>query len=387
MIAKAQALQKQMVVWRREIHSYPELGFAEFRTAETIAEIMKNMDYRVQTGVGKTGVVAEFGEGKPVVAIRADMDALPIKEANKVPYKSKNKGVMHACGHDVHIAIALGTAKLLKEQPFTGTIRFLFQPSEENEDEEGFSGARCMIQDGAIRDVDYVLALHTNASLPTGEIEIATDFASAGADTFYAKIIGKGGHGATPHKVVDPIYISGHIILALNGIVSRRLRPFDSAVISIGTIHGGQIDNVIPESVSLSGTIRFLSPKVQESIYTEIKNIMEITKAMGGDYELILQKGYPPMHNNKEIVALLNDVSAEFVGRRQVKVPDVEMGAEDFGYFLQETKGAMFMLGCEIKGDTRRHHDPRFDVDENCMPIGAAIFTQAALKLFRDGCC
>src|SRR5665648_56127 len=384
MLTKAQALQKQMVAWRRDIHSHPELSFSEFRTADTITEIMKNMGYRVQTGVGKTGVVAELGEGKPVVAIRADMDALPIKEANKVPYKSKNKGVMHACGHDVHVAIALGTAKLLTEENFTGTIRFLFQPAEEVEDEEGFSGARRMIQDGAIRDVDYALALHTNASLPTGQIEIATKFASAGVDTFYARIIGKGGHGATPHKVIDPIYISGHIVLAMHGIVSRRLRPFDSAVISIGSINGGQIDNVIPEEVNLSGTIRFLTTEVQESIHTEIRNIMEITKAMGGDFELIIQKGYPPMHNDKEIVALLNDVAAEFVGSQQISIPDVEMGAEDFGYFLQETKGAMFMLCCEIEGDTRRHHDPKFDVDENCMPIGAAIFTQAALKLFGE---
>jgi amidohydrolase len=382
MLSKAKNLQKEMITWRREIHSHPELSFSEYRTADTIASIMRKMGYRVKTGVGKTGVVAELGEGKPVVAIRADMDALPIKEANKVPYKSKNKGVMHACGHDVHVAIALGTAKLLKEESFNGTIRFLFQPAEEAEDEDGFSGAQRMIQDGAIQDVDYTLALHTNASLPTGQIEIATDFASAGADTFYAKVIGKGGHGSTPHKVVDPIFISGHIILALHGIVSRRLRPFDSAVISIGSIHGGQTDNVIPEFVDLSGTIRFLNPEVQEHIHTEIQNIMEITKAMGGDYELILQKGYPPMHNHEEIVTLLNEIAGDVVGKQNVTVPDVEMGAEDFGYFLQNTKGAMFMLGCEIEGDTRRHHDPKFDVDEDCMPIGAAIFSQAALKIF-----
>lgn len=239
MLAKAQAIQKEMIAWRRKIHSQPELSFAEFQTAEMVAGIMKAMGYRVKTGVGKTGVVAEMGEGKPVIAIRADMDALVIKEANKVVYKSKNKGVMHACGHDAHVAMALGAASLLKEEHFVGTIRFLFQPAEEAEDNEGFSGAQRMIQDGAIEGVDYVLALHTNASLPTGKIEIATRFASAGADTFYAKIIGKGGHGSTPHKVVDPIFISGHIILALHAIVSRRLRPADSAVISIGSIHGG----------------------------------------------------------------------------------------------------------------------------------------------------
>ncbi len=385
MLAKAQAIQKEMIAWRRKIHSQPELSFAEFQTAEMVAGIMKAMGYRVKTGVGKTGVVAEMGEGKPVIAIRADMDALAIKEANKVVYKSKNKGVMHAFGHDAHVAMALGAASLLKEEHFVGTIRFLFQPAEEAEDNEGFSGAQRMIQDGAIEGVDYVLALHTNASLPTGKIEIATRFASAGADTFYAKIIGKGEHGSTPHKVVDPIFISGHIILALHGIVSRRLCPADSAVISIGSIHGGQMDNVIPEVVNISGTIRFLNSSVHDSIHKEIRNIMEITKALGGDYELILQKGYPPMHNDGEIVELLAGVSSELLGRQQVSVPDVEMGAEDFGYFLQKTKGAMFMLGCEISGDTRRHHDAKFDIDENCFPIGAAIFANTALKLLTKG--
>lgn len=384
MLNKAKKIQSEMVAWRRNIHMHPELGFEEKRTSALIAETMEGLGYRVRTGVGKTGVVAEIGSGKPVVAIRADMDALPIQEANQVPYKSKNDGVMHACGHDAHVAIAMGTAKLLAAENFPGTVRFLFQPAEETDDGE-FSGAPRMIEDGAIADVDNVLALHVDSAVSTGEIEIATEYASAGVDTFYAKIIGKGGHGSTPHKVVDPIFISGHVILALHGIVSRQLRPYDPAVISIGSIQGGQIDNVIPEEVNLLGTIRFLIPEVQEKIHAEIKNALEIARALGGDYELKIEVGFPPMHNHPEIVDLIKSVAGDMLGEDKIIPPEPGMGAEDFGYFLEKAKGAMFRLGCKIEGDERRHHDPRFDVDEDCFPIGAAIISETALRILAQG--
>ena len=383
MLNKAKAIQSEMIAWRRDLHMHPELGFEEQRTSAKVAEIVKTFGYRVQTGVGKTGVVAEIGSGKPVIAIRADMDALPIQEANQVPYKSKNEGVMHACGHDAHTAIALGTAKLLSEEDFSGTVRFLFQPAEETDDEEALSGAPRMIEDGAIKDVDRVLALHVDSEISTGEIEIATEYASAGVDTFYAKIIGKGGHGSTPHKVVDPIFLSGHVILALHGIVSRQLNPYDPAVISIGSIQGGQTDNVIPEEVNLMGTIRFLNPEVQEKIHPEIKKALEITRSLGGDYELEIIVGYPSMHNHPEIVELYKNVVSDLLGEEKIVPPDPSMGAEDFGYFLEKTPGAMFRLGCKIEGDERRHHDPRFDIDENCLPIGAAILVETALRLLE----
>lgn len=378
MLKKAQSLQPLMVEWRRDIHAHPELGFQEIRTAGKIEEIMRGYGYRVRTGVGKTGIVAETGEGKPVVAIRADMDALPIQEANEVPYKSLNDGIMHACGHDAHVAIALGTAKIFSEMKIPGTIRFLFQPSEEDQDEEGFSGAPRMIQDGAIEGVDCALALHVDSNITTGEIEI-DEFSAAGVDTFYARILGKGGHGAMPHTTVDPIVITGHIILAMQAILSRRLWPFDPAVISIGTIHGGTATNVIPDEVQISGTIRYLTKDVLDDIHTEITRALEISRTMGGDYEINFLTGYPPANNHPHIVSLIERVTAKLIGRSKLSEPEPEMGSEDFGFFTQDIPGAMFILGCRIDDDPRRHHDARFDIDEACMPIGAAIMAQTAL--------
>jgi amidohydrolase len=383
MLAKTQDLSQQMVAWRRDFHKHPELGFQEVRTSAKIAKILQDWGYRVRTGVGKTGIVADIGSGKPVVAIRADMDALPIQEANDVPYKSNNDGVMHACGHDAHMAIALGAAKLLSQEQLSGTIRFLFQPAEEVEDDQGLSGAPRMIEDGAIDGVDFALALHVAASINSGEIEL-DEYSAAGVDTFYAKIIGKGGHGSTPHKVIDPIFLSGHVILAIHNIVSRRLKPFDPAVISIGSIHGGQIDNVIPEEVELSGTIRYLDPRVQNQIHNEIQNAMEITGPLGGSYELKIVEGYPPMDNHPEVIKVLREVIGELIGLDKIVDPVPEMGAEDFGFFIQDIPGAMFFLGCKIDGDPRRHHDAKFDINEDCMPVGAAIMASTALRMMSS---
>ena len=382
MINKAKKLQSEMIAWRRDIHMHPELGFEEKRTSALIAERMEEMGYRVKTGIGKTGVVAELGEGKPVVAIRADMDALPIQEANDVPYKSKHDGVMHACGHDAHVAMAMGTGKLLAAEEFPGTVRFLFQPSEETDDGE-LSGAPRMIEDGAMEGVDYVLGQHVDASIRTGEIEVATEFASAGVDTMYATIIGQGGHGSAPHEVIDPIFISGYVILALHGIVSRQLKPSDPGVISIGSIHGGVADNVIPEQVEMMGTIRYFSPEVQEKIHAEIKKALDISRSLGGDYKLKIQVGYPPMHNHPDVVALVKKVAGDLLGEDKINVPELDMGAEDFAYFLEKAPGAMYMLGCQVEGDTRRHHDPKFDIDEDCLQLGAALMTESALRLLR----
>jgi amidohydrolase len=378
-LATSQSLKDQLITWRRDFHSHPELGFQEKRTSTRIMEVLKPLGYRLSSGVGKTGVVAELGSGSPVIGIRADMDALPIQESNDVPYISQVDGVMHACGHDTHVAMALGVATLLSKEQFPGTVRFLFQPAEEVEDEEGVSGAPRMIEDGAMEGLDAVIALHVDADERTGVIQVEAGMGSAGVDTFYATILGKGGHGALPHKTIDPIYLASHVVVALNAIVSRRVRPFDQGVISLGSIHGGQADNVIPEKVDLSGTIRYTEPAVQELIHAEIERALKLTQVLGGDYRLKIVKGYPPMMNDEGIVNLIKEVAGELIGEENVKPADKEMGAEDFAFFTNLVPGAMFSLGCRIEGDERQHHSPRFDIDEDCLPIGTAILATCAL--------
>jgi len=383
MLKRAHEIETQLIAWRRDFHTHPELGFRETRTAARVAEGLGSLGYRVRTGVGRTGVVAERGEGHPIVAIRADMDALPIQETNDVPYASQVPGVMHACGHDAHTAIALGVATLLAQESFPGTTRFLFQPAEEVGDEEGISGAPRMVEDGAMEGVDAVLALHVDPSISVGDVAVESGPASAGVDTFYVTIVGRGGHGASPHKVVDPIYIAGHVILALHGIVSRRLHPTDPAVVSVCSIHGGQADNVIPERVEMTGTIRFMTAEVQEQIHAEIERALGVARALGGDYALKIERGALPMVNDADVASLVRHVAAELLGEEHVVKRRQEMGAEDFGAFSALAPGAMFRLGCRIENDERQGHSPRFDLDERCLPIGAAILAETALRLLR----
>ncbi|MCK4962064.1 MAG: amidohydrolase, partial [Anaerolineales bacterium] len=267
---------------------------------------------------------------------------------------------------------------------FPGTVRFLFQPAEEVDDEEGISGAPRMVEDGALEGVDSVLALHVGSAVATGDIALGEGPSSAGVDGLVATIIGEGGHGAYPHKVVDPIYIASHVILALHGIVSRRLQPFEPAVVSIGSIHGGEADNVIPDRVEITGTIRYMKPEVQEQIQAEIKRALEVARTLGGDYEYEIGIGDPPMINDAQVVKLLREVAVDLLGEEHIQPPKKEMGAEDFGCFSSHVPGAMFGLGCLIEGDERVHHNARFDIDERCLPIGVAILTEAALRFLRS---
>lgn len=385
MLERANQIFPQLVEWRRAIHRHPELGFQEVRTAQRVVDVLTPLGYRLRTGVGRTGVIAELGSGSPIVAIRADMDALPILEANETEYASQIPGVMHACGHDAHTAMVLGVAHLLAGERFPGTLRLLFQPAEEVGDEEGVSGAPRMVAQGAAEGVDIVLATHVDSSMVVGNISVDAGPSSAGVDTFYAKIIGEGGHGASPHKVVDPIHIAGHVVLALNSIVSRRLHPYTPAVVSIGSIHGGDASNVIPETVELVGTIRFMTTEVQKQIHVEIERCLHIARAMGGDYKLEMEIGYPPMFNHPVAAELIQQVAGDLLGKERLEKPKDEMGAEDFGFFSQVAPGAMFSLGARIEGDERKHHHPRFDIDERCLPIGCAILAEAALRYLRQG--
>jgi amidohydrolase len=384
MLDRARALSDQLVAWRREFHMHPELGFQETRTAARIAEVVESLGYRVRTGVACTGVVAELGVGHPVIAVRADMDALPIQEANDVDYASQVAGVMHACGHDAHTAMALGVATLLKEETFPGTVRFLFQPSEERGDEEGISGAPRMVEDGAMEGVDVVVGLHVWPASPTGTIAIEGGPVSAGVDTFCATIIGHGGHGAYPHRTIDPIFIAGHVILALHGIVSRRLRPIDPAVVTVGSIHGGRAANVIPAQVDITGTLRFMSQEVREQIHAEIERALEMARVMGGDYALHFEPGGLPMVNDESVAGCIRAAAVDLLGADNVLPQETSMGSEDFGAFCDLAPGAMFRLGCMIEGDERQGHNACFDIDEACMPVGTTILAETALRLLRS---
>lgn len=383
-LAQATDLKQQLITWRREFHQYPELGFEEIRTAFRIAEELNNLGFRVRTGVGGTGVVGEIGSGKPIVAIRADMDALPIEETNPILYRSKAPGRMHACGHDAHTAIALGVAKLLANERINGVIRLLFQPAEEVTGKDGLSGAPRMIAEGAMEGVEAIFALHVDPALKTGDIGLIPGVASAGVDTFFATIRGIGGHGAMPHKTIDPILLSGHVILAIHSIVSRRIYPFDPAVISIGSIRGGEADNVIPDSVEIKGTIRYMDYSVQISLHKELERALSICRALGGEFELRVETGYPPVYNNPTMVEFIQRVARELLGEDHVHPNQIQMGAEDFSFLAAQAPGAIISLGCKIDRDERILHSSNFDIDENCLPIGTALLTNAILSYLHN---
>ena len=383
MLDKAKAIQDQLTAWRRDFHMHPELGFRETRTAAKVAETLEKFGYRVRRGVGRTGVVADIGSGRPFVAIRADMDALPLQETHQVPYASQNPGVMHACGHDGHTAMALGAAALLSREKYSGTVRFLFQPSEEVADEEELSGAQRMIQDGAMDGVELILATHVEPATPAGAIRIKSGPASGGVDSWFGEIIGKGGHGAHPHQTIDPLYISAHVILALNGIVSRRLNPFDPAVVSVGSLHGGFTENVIPERVKLTGTLRYAEKRVQEQLHAEIRRAFEIAHTLGGDYELKFEIGTPPMINSPLASDLIAAVAVDLLSVQNILPWKDELGAEDFGCFMELAPGAMFALGTGSDRFQCQLHNPDFDLDESSLPVGAAIFAETALRFLR----
>ena len=385
MLKQSHHIQEEIIEWRRDFHMHPELGFHEIRTSARVADELEKLGYRVRRGVGRTGVMADFGEeGGPCIAIRADMDALPILEANDVPYKSQNDGTMHACGHDSHTAMALGAATLLASEKFPGKVRFLFQPSEEIADEEGISGAPRMIEDGAMQGVDMIIALHVDPSSPVGNVHINDGPSSGGVDSWFGRIIGIGGHGAKPNETVDPFFLAAQVIMALNGIVSRRIHPFDPAVVSIGTLNGGFTQNVIPAEVEISGTLRYTEFSVQKKIQDEIRRSFEVATTLGGSYELRFEIGAPPMMNHPDVSRLIESAAIDLVGKEHVSPIPKELGAEDFGAFTQIAPGAMFTLGSLIEGDQRFLHHPRLDLDERAFPIGTAVLAESALRFLRN---
>jgi amidohydrolase len=385
MLKKAEAFKERMIRLRRAIHMNPELGFEEFQTSALVAKTLSDLGVEHQTGVGKTGVVARLGNGEgPTIGIRADMDALPILEGNDVAYKSQTPGKMHACGHDAHTAMLLGVAMLLKDETINGEIRLLFQPSEERADAEGVSGAPRMIDDGAVEGLDAVIALHVGGALDRGKIVIKEGYGNANTDRVFAKVIGKGGHGASPHLAVDPIFMMGPILTTLNGIVSRRVKPIEPGVVTVGLLQGGTAFNIIPSHVDLEITLRSATEKVRAQLLEEVEAALAIARAMGGEYEMVVEPGYPALYNDPGVAGWLRKTAQDLIGAENVSDGGLDMYGEDFSYMAQASRGAMISLGTKAPdGPPRFHHHPEFDVDEEALPIGAAVLAETAFRFVR----
>jgi amidohydrolase len=386
MLHKAQALSDELTRLRRDIHRHPELAFKEVRTAALVAETLREIGgIAIRTGVGKTGVVGDLGAGDgPTIAIRADMDALPILEANDTPYRSTAPGNMHACGHDAHTAILLGVAHLLKQEfaagGLRGRVRFLFQPAEEDEGGEAMSGAPMMIRDGALDGVDAVIALHVDSMQPFGKVTMRDGWDSAAADQFKAWIVGSGGHGAYPHETTDPVWMLGPVLAALHGIVARRVAPMHPAVVTVGVVQAGTASNVIPPEVFLHGTMRSYDAGVREQLIGEVDRALGVARALGGDYRLEILRGYPAGKNSAEVSGWLARAATDLIGPAALEPKPPQMGAEDFAYMSAKVPGAMFHLGAAVGDIPRAHHTPVFDIDERAMPVGAAILAETARR-------
>ncbi len=385
MLARAQAIKGQIVEWRRTIHRHPELGFEEHRTAELVARALSDMGVRVRTGVGRTGVVGYLGRGDgPTIAIRADMDALPIQEENRVDYVSEVPGVMHACGHDAHVAMALAVAALLKPLDLPGEVRLLFQPSEEKEDAEGVSGAPRMVADNALDGVDAVIAQHVDGALDAGTVKIGDGYVNAAVDSFSAHVVGHGGHGAYPQQTQDPIWMTSFVLNALYAIPSRRVPPLEPCVVSVGVVRGGTANNVIPEAVYLEGTLRSFDAQVREQLIKEVEAALAVVRSMAGDYRLEIRRGYAPTYNDPTVAGWLRQVACDLLGPENVGSEQKSMGAEDFGTMSQVVMGAMMRLGIRTPGGLSRHiHSATFDLDEDALPVGAAVLAEAACRFVR----
>jgi amidohydrolase len=385
MLERAQELSATLIDLRRRVHRHPELAFQERRTAQLIAGRLAELGIANRTGVAKTGVVGDLGQEGPCIALRADMDALPIQEANDVPYASEVPGVMHACGHDVHVACLLGAAQLLAEEAaagrLSGRVRFLFQPAEEAQDEEELSGGMRMAQEGVMDGVDAVAGLHVWSQLPVGKMAVCDGPVSAYPDTFDLVVKGREAHGAYPHEGFDAIAIAAQVINAIQMVPARRLDPTKGKVITVGTIQGGTKDNIVAGEVRMRGTIRTFEPELREKLFAELERACGVARALGGDFELTITPGYIPIVNDPALTALVQQVGVDLLGEENVEEGELGMGGEDFSYFAEIAPGCFFELGGATPGETeRQHHHPEFDVDEGCLPVGAALLAETAMR-------
>lgn len=384
--AEAHALQDQLVAWRRDLHMHPELGFEEQRTAGLVAEHLARLGYRIYTGVAKTGVVGLLQGARPgpTVMLRFDMDALPIQERNRVEYASQTPGVMHACGHDGHVSIGLGSATLLQRHrhELAGTVKLVFQPGE-----EGMNGAEVMIKEGTLDDYgprpDVAFGLHLWNSLPLGQAGLAVGPTMAAADQWSLMVQGRGGHGALPHQTTDPVVATAQIISALQTIVSRNVDPEKTAVVTVGTIDGGTAFNVIPDQVQLSGTIRTFEAAIRETVLSRLDALCQgVATGMGVKAELQIKVLTPATVNDAAATGLMQQVVQEVLGEQNVRDDLRTMGSEDMAHFLREVPGCFMFLGSANaeRGLDYPHHNPRFDFDEAALPLGVAILAETATR-------
>ena len=368
-------IEKMIIDWRRDFHQFPELSFQEHRTGDVIADELRSMGLEPKVKVGKTGVTADlkFGNG-PVIGLRADMDALPIQETSGLPFSSLNDGVMHACGHDGHMAMLLGAAKALtqKDNQYNGTVRFIFQPAEEGE-----GGARYMIEDGCLEGIDEIYGIHVWNYQPVGEVGVKDGPVLAAADMFDIKIKGIGGHGAAPQGTVDSVVVASYLVQALQTIVSRNTNPLESTVISIGKINGGNNFNIIADEVSLSGTARAYSEENRNLIKTRMEEIIKgVEKTYNANITFDYKDGYPPTINHVGPTQKVLKAAEKVVGDK-AGMPYLSMGGEDFAYYLKEKPGCFFFVGSapnEQELFETPHHCSHFTMDERALLVGPSIY-------------
>ena len=388
-VKEARKIEPEIIKTRRDIHERPELAYKEKATARLVADRLRTLGLEVRTGIGGTGVLGTLKGGREgrVVGLRADMDALPIEELAEVDFRSKEKGVMHACGHDTHVAMLLGAATLLAKHKseVAGTVKFFFQPAEEH---GGMGGAKPMIEDGVMEDprVDYVFGLHIDGDLESGVLAFRGGPAMAAPDTFVIKITGRGGHGAYPHNTIDPIYIAAQLLIALQGVSGRMIDPVQPIVISVGSIHSGTKENIIPDQAILHGTIRTVDEATRKRAKAKVTEVAKgVSRAFGAKAEVEFEKdAYPVLVNDEEVTEKAKKILGKLPGAK-VKRKELQLGGEDFSRFLHEAPGTFYFLGTKnpAKGCIYPNHSPRFKVDEEVLKLGSASLAQLAME-FTD---
>lgn len=381
---KSSITDQNFITWiqeiRRHIHQHPELGFQEYETARFIGEKLKELDIQFQTGIAKTGIIATLGQqdpGVPCIALRADMDGLPVEEMTGLPFSSQKKGIMHACGHDGHVAMLLGAAALLKKETFNGQVILIFQPAEEGE-----GGAKQIINEGVLDNVDAIFAGHIDRHFDVNQISIEPGLISAYTDEFHIKIQGKGGHAAKPHETIDSIVVASLLVMSIQTLVSREVNPTHPSVVTVGKIQGGTASNVIADQAFLQGTIRSTHPEVRQEIITGLERMVKAMESLyHASTDITIKEGYPPVVNHAVAARLAQEVAAKVVGSDGVMPqPNPSMGGEDFSFYLKKVPGCLVRFGAKRQdlGDIPAH-SPRFDFDEGVLPVGATFLAQTAL--------